>query len=517
MIRNHIRAPGITRQLYILSITVSLALAALASYAFVSLREVSLKAQVTETVRVPQLSAMASLELAVTRASLQLRHAMLARTPQERDESLNDIGIKRKLITELMTAYEARLDTEQGKAKFAQLPMLMDKFWKIAEVNIGFIQSGHREQAFAYLVDQTIPARNQVLQALETGVGVQGEALSVDIQTIQGAVQSTSTALLLLVVSIVVVLLAFAVRVATQLRRRVTRSQLAAERVRDGDLRATAQDDTDDEFSPLLIALSEMQASLSRVVSSVRQGSESVATASAEIAQGNTDLSMRTERQASALEETAASMEELGSTVRQNADSARLANELAQNASAVAVQGGEVVSQVVGTMKGINDSSRKIADIIGVIDSIAFQTNILALNAAVEAARAGEQGRGFAVVAAEVRNLASRSADAAKEIKTLIGDSVTRVDQGSVLVDQAGATMSQIVTAIKHVSDIVGKISTASAEQSAGVAQVGEAVSNMDQTTQQNAALVEEMAAAASSLKSQAQELVQAVAVFKVS
>jgi methyl-accepting chemotaxis protein len=266
----------------------------------------------------------------------------------------------------------------------------------------------------------------------------------------------------------------------------------------------------------MMAQLKRMQASLSAVVSGVRQNSQSVATASAQIAQGNMDLSQRTEEQASALEETAASMEQLSSTVKQNADNAKQANQLALNASMVAVQGGEVVEQVVSTMKAINDSSKKIADIIGVIDSIAFQTNILALNAAVEAARAGEQGRGFAVVATEVRSLAGRSAEAAKEIKRLIGASVERVEQGSALVDQAGVTMTEVVGAIKRVTDIMGEISAASAEQSAGVSQVGNAVNQMDQVTQQNAALVEQSAAAAESLKVQALQLVQTVAVFKL-
>ena len=271
------------------------------------------------------------------------------------------------------------------------------------------------------------------------------------------------------------------------------------------------------DSSSLFAALARMRDSLVQVVTEVRGNSENVATASAQIAQGNQDLSGRTEQQASALEQTAATMEELGTTVRSNSDSAKQANQLAQGASEVATRGGDVVGRVVTTMQGINDSSRKIGDIISVIDGIAFQTNILALNAAVEAARAGEQGRGFAVVASEVRSLAQRSAEAAKEIKTLIGRSVEQVEQGTALVDQAGKTMGEIVSSIRRVSDIVAEISSASVEQSSGVQQVGEAVSQMDQATQQNAALVEESAAAAESLRSQAQQLVQAVAVFKLS
>jgi len=296
----------------------------------------------------------------------------------------------------------------------------------------------------------------------------------------------------------------------------MNRARDAAERVADGDLTVDLRSEGKDETAQLLGALSNMKDNLTRIVGGVRQNAEGVATASAQIAQGNNDLSSRTEEQASALEQTAASMEELSSTVKQNADNARQGNQLAQSASTVAVKGGEVVGQVVETMKGINDSSRKIADIIQVIDGIAFQTNILALNAAVEAARAGEQGRGFAVVASEVRSLAGRSADAAKEIKGLITASVERVEQGSALVDQAGATMSEVVSAIKRVTDIMGEISAASTEQSSGVAQIGEAVTQMDQATQQNAALVEESAAAAESLKAQAQQLVQAVSVFKL-
>jgi methyl-accepting chemotaxis protein len=282
-----------------------------------------------------------------------------------------------------------------------------------------------------------------------------------------------------------------------------------------GDLSVAVEVAPGDESS-VMAAMSRMRGNLSGIVSQVRVNSQSIAVASAEIAQGNNDLSRRTEEQASALEETAASMEQLSATVKQNADNAKQANQLAMGASTVAVKGGEVVSQVVTTMKGINDSSKKIADIISVIDGIAFQTNILALNAAVEAARAGEQGRGFAVVASEVRSLAGRSADAAKEIKGLITASVERVEQGTALVDEAGATMTEVVSSIRRVTDIMGEISAASSEQSAGVAQVGEAITLMDQATQQNAALVEESAAAAESLKQQAQQLVQAVEVFEL-
>ncbi|RZI40962.1 hypothetical protein EGT07_21560 [Herbaspirillum sp. HC18] len=288
-----------------------------------------------------------------------------------------------------------------------------------------------------------------------------------------------------------------------------------AQNVAQGNLAAPIALKPGDKHS-LMAQLSMMQESLSRVVSNVRTNAEGVATASVQIAQGNGDLSSRTEQQASALEETAASMEQLGSQVKQNADSARQANQLAQDASAVAVKGGGIVEEVVDTMKSINASSHKISEIISVIDGIAFQTNILALNAAVEAARAGEQGRGFAVVATEVRSLAGRSAQAAKEIKALINASVERVEQGTALVDQAGITMHEIVQSIRHVTDIMGEISAASNEQSIGVSQVGEAIAQMDEVTQHNAALVEEMAAAAENLKAQAQELVQAVSVFKL-
>ncbi|SDF53128.1 MULTISPECIES: methyl-accepting chemotaxis protein [unclassified Duganella] len=290
-----------------------------------------------------------------------------------------------------------------------------------------------------------------------------------------------------------------------------------AQKVASGELTSHVQVEGSDETSELLQALKDMNDSLAKTVGDVRTGTELISTASQEIASGNADLSARTESQASSLEETASSMEELTSTVKQNADNARQANQLAVSASSVAEKGGSVVSQVVQTMGSITESSRKIADIISVIDGIAFQTNILALNAAVEAARAGEQGRGFAVVASEVRNLAQRSAGAAKEIKELITDSVEKVDAGSKLVDEAGQTMDLIVTSIRQVTDIMGEITAATQEQSNGIEEVNTAISQMDEMTQQNAALVEQAAAAAESMQEQAEFLSQAVSIFKLS
>ena len=303
------------------------------------------------------------------------------------------------------------------------------------------------------------------------------------------------------------------VRSITQPLRRAVDLALA---VADGNLQGADETPDRNEIGELIAAQQQMRARLRPIVQQVRQGSDAVALASAEIAQGNQDLSARTESQASALEQTAASMEELSATVRHNADSAQQASQLTQTAHSIASQGGQMVGQMVQTMQGIHDSSRKMGDIIGVIDSIAFQTNILALNAAVEAARAGEQGRGFAVVASEVRSLAGRSAEAAKEIKRLIDDSVQRVGAGNALAQQTGETMQEMVGAIGKVNTIVSAISNASREQAEGVIQVGEAITQMDQVTQQNAALVEEMAAAATSLNSQSQELVQAISIFQV-
>ena len=408
---------------------------------------------------------------------------------------------------ELAMVADPEVQSMMGDAS-AKAVQATDLGLQLAEDKIG------KAQSYGFPVAEYFAAMTQTIDAqyalIDLGFGGLRKQLT---ETASNARMDMLRGLLLIALAT-----ALAAWLMLAISRTTTRSVAMAVRVThavaQGDLTVRIDAHGRDEIGALLKALGAMQQSLIQVVSAVRSGARAVADASAEMSQGNADMSARTESQASTLEQTAASMEELNGTVKHNADSAHQANQLALNASTVAAQGGAVVGQVVQTMKGINEASRRIAEIIGVIDSIAFQTNILALNAAVEAARAGEQGRGFAVVASEVRSLAGRSAEAAREIKNLINASVERVDQGSALVDQAGSTMDEVVGAIKRVTDLMGEISSASKEQALGVSQVGEAVAQMDQVTQQNAALVEEMAAAASALNGQAHDLVQVVEQF---
>jgi methyl-accepting chemotaxis protein len=377
-------------------------------------------------------------------------------------------------------------------------------------------EKGDPAAAQAFVEKEYIPAMALYLGTMDDYVAAQVTQLAAAKQAAD-AVRTRVAVIGLACMAVVVAAgLGFTALLARSICAPLARAVELSSAIAAGDLTQDVSTDRRDELGQLLRAMGEMVRRLRTVVGEIRGGVESVSTASTQIATGNTDLSQRTEEQASALQQTAATMDELGSTVRNTADSAQQANQLALGAAESATRGGAVVAEVVETMKAINDSAKKVTDIIGTIDSIAFQTNILALNAAVEAARAGEQGRGFAVVASEVRSLAQRSAEAAKEIKELIGGSVEQVERGTELVGRAGRTMGEIVDAIKRVSDIVGEISSATNEQSAGVGQVGQAVSQMDQATQQNAALVEESAAAAESLKVQASQLVEAVSVFKL-
>ena len=400
-------------------------------------------------------------------------------------------------------AFVARIKEAQGKAR-----PLNDQFLELAKTN--------KEAAVALLIKQAIPATASFQDTIQEYVDLQKKKNMSDKEDAGAANRSNMTYMLVLAGLALLsggLIAWFSTRSIT---RPLAQAVKVAQTVASGDLTSAIEVNSTDETGRLLQALKDMNDSLVKIVGQVRTGTDTIATASSQIASGNLDLSSRTEEQASSLEETASSMEELTSTVKQNADNARQANQLAIAASEVATQGGAVVSRVVETMGSINASSKKIVDIIGVIDGIAFQTNILALNAAVEAARAGEQGRGFAVVASEVRNLAQRSAAAAKEIKALIGDSVEKVDIGAKLVDQAGATMNAVVDSIKSVTDIMGEITAASQEQTSGIEQINQAISQMDEVTQQNASLVEEAAAAAASLQDQASSLAQVVAVFTI-
>ncbi|CAN5866750.1 methyl-accepting chemotaxis protein [soil metagenome] len=372
------------------------------------------------------------------------------------------------------------------------------------------------EEAVKVIATKIDPLQQKAIIEINKLVDLQNQAA----QELAGKTESQGKRLTMILFSIVAVMLligaAFSIFMTRSITTPLKEAVDIAKRVAAGELSAHEAAPGSDEISELLNALKEMNDNLHQIVSEVRTGTDAIAIASAEISVGNSDLSSRTETQAGALEETASSMEEITATVRHNADNARQANTLVIAASNFAVKGGQEVGQVVSTMNSIKDSSRKIVDIISVIDGIAFQTNILALNAAVEAARAGEQGRGFAVVASEVRNLAQRSAGAAKEIKTLIGDSVEKVDAGAKLVDAAGKTMEEIVSSVKHVADIMSEITAAGQEQSAGIEEVNRAITQMDEMTQQNAALVEQAAAAAESMEEQAASLAKTVSAFKL-
>ncbi|MBC7994664.1 MAG: MCP four helix bundle domain-containing protein [Rhizobacter sp.] len=458
---------------------------------------------------------------AVDRRAIAARNLVLVTKPADLEKEKALVTQAHADVRELLEKLKATVNSDKGATDRArELVRHMDS----VESSYGPVALAIVELALNQKKDEAIGRMNEecrpLLAALSKASADYSEYSETRAQALVKEAESRFASQRMFLILACLAVAAAAATAGVLVTRAITRplgeALRFAESVAAGDLSVQLTKQGKDELAQLLTALGKMSVNLGGIVHRVRQSSDSIATGSAQIASGNADLSQRTEQQAGSLQQTASTMEQLGTTVRNNAESAKQANELAVGASGIASKGGNAVEQVVLKMKGINSSSRKIADIISVIDGIAFQTNILALNAAVEAARAGEQGRGFAVVASEVRSLAQRSAAAAKEIKTLITDSVEQVDQGTNLVDEAGRTMSEIVASIKRVSDIVAEISSASAEQSRGVDQVGQAVTQMDQVTQQNAALVEESAAAAESLRTQAAQLVLAVATFKL-
>ena len=451
-----------------------------------------------------------------------LRNVLLASSDKDRDAAIASIAQARTELHANLDKARGLFFSEQGKRSFAEVDRGMQEYEALVEeVTRRALADGLQQERSAvdYLLLTVAPKANELDSRMSSLTRIKERNAEEAAQDASALYESSRAMMLMLVLGSA----AFGVGLGVLITRSLTR-QLGGEpayasdiagRIAAGDLSVDVALREGDRSS-LLFAMKRMRDSLAQIVGEVRNGTDAIASASRQIASGNLDLSSRTEEQASSLEETASSMEELTSTVQQNADNARQANGLATSASEVAERGGAVVAQVVDTMASINDSSKKIVDIIAVIDGIAFQTNILALNAAVEAARAGEQGRGFAVVASEVRTLAQRSASAAKEIKLLIDDSVEKVDAGARLVNRAGATMDEIVDSVRRVTGIMGEISSASLEQTEGIEQINMAISQMDQVTQQNASLVEEAAAAAESLQDQAGKLAELVSVFKL-
>ena len=419
-------------------------------------------------------------------------------------------------LAQLQEQIGADLINPDARAAYAEVVSRRSAFTEARVALTKTVHAGDRELGRQIFEGSFMPSALVYLESLRKLSEVQIHAADEVADGVLASYQSTRFTLLALGLLALAMGIAFAIWITRSITGPLAQAVKVAETVSSGDLSSQIAVDSRDETGQLMHALKVMNDSLANIVGEVRVGTDSIATASGEIAAGNQDLSARTEQQASSLEETASSMEELTSAVRQNVDNARKARQLAGDAAQIASQGGAISEQVITTMNSINDSSRKIVDIIGVIEGLAFQTNILALNAAVEAARAGEQGRGFAVVATEVRSLAQRSSAAAKEIKDLIDDSVARVDAGSVLVNKAGSTMQDIVQSIVFVTDIMGEINDASEEQSAGIEQVNQAIHEMDQVTQQNAALVEEASAAAEAMQTQAGQLAQVVSVFRL-
>ncbi|WP_083444645.1 methyl-accepting chemotaxis protein [Herbaspirillum rhizosphaerae] len=464
----------------------------------------------------PSIRTLSQIQLSLARIrSLEFQH-ILASQPAEFDRIEQEMNKQIAQLASQQKDYAGQISEPEEKTIYPEVAASINTFLAEHQKMLVISRADKNDEAVALLKGESTVAYTRLREHLDRLTTVNDTGAAVANQTSDTTYASARLWIIAVLLFCIVTAVVLAVWIARLISRPLTEAVQVAQRVSGGDLTADIQPTGKDETGQLLQALKVMNGSLLRIVREVRSGTDTMVTASSQIASGNLDLSARTEQQAGSLEETASAMEELTSTVKQNADNARQANQLAVSASEVALSGGDVVSRVVDTMRSINNSSRKIVEIIGVIDGIAFQTNILALNAAVEAARAGEQGRGFAVVASEVRSLAQRSAAAAKEIKSLIDSSVAQVDIGSKLVEEAGSTMTDVVNSVKRVTDIVGEITSASREQSDGIEQVNLAITQMDEVTQQNAALVEEAAAAAQSMQDQASRLSEVVGIFRL-
>lgn len=467
--------------------------------------------------RVPTVLLGYQIQAAVDRGDQAMRNTLFLLDPSKVKIEAGIVATANKLISDNAGKLDALLTSPEDKKLLATLGATREKYLAGQAEFMKAIAEYKKEQAADFLMSDFRQPQQAYSTALNAIIEQQLQRVDASGHDSRSAYLSARNLMLGLAAIALMLTLFISVTITRSIVRPLRAAVTIARRVADGDLTAEITVRSTDETGALMQSLKTMSDSLISTITQLRHGSDTIAVATREIASGNADLSSRTESQASSLEQTASSMEELTATVRQNADNARQANQLVISASDFAIKGGGVVNQVVATMSSIKESSNKIVDIIGVIDSIAFQTNILALNAAVEAARAGEQGRGFAVVASEVRSLAQRSASAAREIKSLIADTVGKVDTGSKLVDDAGQTMHQIVSSVKHVADIMSEITAASQEQSAGITEVNQAISQMDEMTQQNSALVEQAAAAAESLQGEAVALTRAVAIFRLS
>ena len=488
----------------------------IALFARLSLGEVNTELHLLTDDRIVKVEQLEGIKDNVNVIARAVRNIVLLSDPAQMAPEAKRIEEASASNAKLFDALAGSVASDKGKALIGRVQETRGPFNTSVQRVTRLGLDNKAEEATTLLLSETRKVQADYMNALQALIDFQKELMAASSKSVDAAVAEAG-ALMLVVAGVAAALgAALAWVITNSITGPIRRAVEVAETVAQGDLRSNIEVNSRDETGQLMAALKRMNEALVSTVSTVRGNADSVATASSQIAQGNVDLSQRTEEQASNLQQTAASMEQLTATVKQNADTARQAAQLATTASSVAARGGDVVGKVVATMEDISASSKRISDIIGTIDGIAFQTNILALNAAVEAARAGEQGRGFAVVAGEVRSLAQRSAEAAKEIKSLIGASVEKVDAGTALVGDAGSTMGEIVSQVRRVSDLIAEISAASIEQTQGIGQIGDAVQQLDQVTQQNAALVEESAAAAESLRQQSAQLAEAVSFFSL-